>query len=102
MKIELLYFDGCPSWEIALKNLETALQEENIIASIKTIKITDDEDATRLNFLGSPHFRVDGKDLWHEVRETFSMSCRVYSTPEGIKGFPTINMLREQLGSLAG
>lgn len=102
MKIELLYFDGCPSWEIALKNFETALQEENITASIEMIKVTDDEDATRLNFLGSPHFRVDGKDLWHEERETYSMSCRVYSTPEGTKGFPTTNMLREQLRSLAG
>jgi hypothetical protein len=103
VKIELLYLMAVPPGKIALKNLETALQEENIIASSwKTIKITDDEDATRLKFLGSPHFRVDGKDLWHEVRETFSMSCRVYSTPEGIKGFPTINMLREQLGSLAG
>jgi hypothetical protein len=28
MKIELLYFDGCPSWENGLKNLEAALQEE--------------------------------------------------------------------------
>ncbi|MCB0103641.1 MAG: hypothetical protein KDD74_16460 [Anaerolineales bacterium] len=102
MKIELLYFDGCPSWEIALKNLETALQEENITASIEMIKVTDAEDATRLNFLGSPHFRVDGKDLWHEEHETYSMSCRVYSTPEGIKGFPTTYMLREQLRSLAG
>lgn len=28
MKIELLYFDGCPSWEAGLESLRTALQEE--------------------------------------------------------------------------
>ncbi len=102
MKIELFYFDGCPSWEIALKNLETALQNENIIAHILTIKVVDDEDAIRLKFLGSPHFRVNGKDLWHEEREYYSLSCRVYSTPEGIKGFPTVHMLREKLRLLSG
>jgi len=60
MKIELLYFEGCPSWETGLKNLEIA-------------------------------------DLWHEERETYSLSCRVYSTPAGIKGFPTVSMRRQQL-----
>lgn len=97
MKIELLYFDGCPSWEIGLKNLEAALLEENLSASIEMVKVTDDEEAARLKFLGSPHFRVDGKDLWYEERENYSLSCRVYPTPDGVKGFPTVAMLRQQL-----
>ena len=97
MKIELLYFDDCPSWENGLKNLETALQEESLTASVKMIKVVDDNDAARLKFLGSPHFRVDGRDLWPEERENYSLSCRVYVTPEGVKGFPTVAMLRQQL-----
>ncbi len=97
MKIELLYFDGCPSWEVGLKNLQVAISEENLSASIETVNVADDDDATRLKFLGSPHFRVDGHDLWHEERENYSLSCRVYSTPEGIKVSPTVAMLREQL-----
>lgn len=97
MKIQLLYFDGCPSWESGFKNLQAALKDENLSASIELINVGDDDNATRLKFLGSPHFRVDGEDLWHEEREMYSLSCRVYPTPDGIKGFPTVSMLREQL-----
>ena len=97
MKVELLYFDGCPSWEMGLKNLEAALLKENLSASIEMVKVTDDEEAVRLKFLGSPHFRVNGHDLWPEDRVTYSLSCRVYPTPDGIKGFPTVAMLRQQL-----
>ncbi len=100
MKIEILYFDGCPSWEGGLKNLEAALQEEGLTASVEMVKVEDDTDAERLKFPGSPSFRVDGHDLWHEERENYSLSCRVYPTPEGIKGFPTVAMLRQQLNHL--
>lgn len=97
MKIELLYFDGCPSWENGLKNLETALQGEGLTASVEMVKVVDGDDAARLKFLGSPSFRIDGHDLWDEERDDYSLSCRVYPTPEGVKGFPTVAMLREQL-----
>lgn len=97
MKIQLLYFDDCPSWQNGLKNLETVLQELNIDTSIEIIKVLDDEDAARMKFLGSPSFLVDGRDLWHEERESYSLSCRVYSTPAGIRGVPTVAMLKEKL-----
>ncbi len=102
MKIELLYFDGCPSWKNGLKNLEAALLKEGLSGSVELVKVMDDNDAERLKFLGSPHFRIEGRDLWPEERETFSLSCRVYPTPEGIKGFPTIAMLRQQLKQFKG
>ena len=102
MKIELLYFDACPSWENGLKNLEVALQEEGLSASVEMIKVTDDDDVARLKFLGSPSFRVDGHDLWPEEREVYSLSCRVFPTREGIKGFPTSAMLRELLKQFKG
>jgi len=100
MKIELLYFDGCPSWEEGLKNLKIALREEVLYASVELVKVESDGDAARLKFLGSPHFRVDGEDLWHEEREIYTLSCSVFPTPEGIKGIPTVSMLREQLRRL--
>ena len=102
MKIELLYFDGCPSWEAGLKNLQTALQEEGLSTAVEMVKVESDEDAARLKFLGSPHFRVDGMDLWHEERDVYSLSCRVYPTPNGIKGYPTVQMLKEKLHAVVG
>ena len=102
MKIELLYFDGCPSWQTGLSNLESALREEGVAASIQMIKVNDEAEASQQKFMGSPSFRVDGTDLWPEARETYSLSCRVYPTPTGIKGFPTVEMLRTKIHSLAG
>ncbi len=102
MKVELLYIDECPSWETGLQNLKSAMQQESIVADIDLVKIRDDVEATRFKFLGSPSFLVNGDDLWHETRETFALSCRVYATPNGIKGFPTVEMLRKKLHSLAG
>lgn len=97
MQFELLYFDGCPSWQTGLKNLKSALRLEGIEAEVTLVNVRDEADAIRLEFLGSPNFRVNGHDLWPEEREIYSLSCRVYPTPEGIKGFPTVAMLRQQL-----
>jgi len=35
--------------------------------------------------------------LYFEERTNYALSCRVYSTPEGIKGAPTEEMLRQKL-----
>ena len=100
LKIELLYFDGCPSWQTGLKNLKSALQLEGMEPEVNLVKIHDGVEATRFKFLGSPSFLVNGNDLWTERRETFALSCRVYPTPEGIKGWPTVEMLQAKLHTL--
>lgn len=100
MKIELLYFNDCPSWKAALNNLETALAAEAVEAEIQLIEVVHNEQADRLKFLGSPSFCVDGQDWWSEARETYNLSCRVYRTPQGMRGVPTIEMLREKIQTL--
>ena len=97
MEIELLYFDGCPSWQSALANLKIALVEENTNAKIHLIKIESPEQANMQRFLGSPSIRVGSADLWPEQRDDYFMGCRVYPTPEGLRGYPTIEMIREKL-----
>lgn len=97
MEINLLYFDGCPSWQNALANLKSVLQEERLNISINLIEVNSDQKATEEKFLGSPSFQVDGEDFWPENRQSYSMNCRVYKTTEGLKGWPTIEMLREKL-----
>ena len=101
MKINLLYFDECPSWQQALTNLRTAIREEKLDASVELIKVTTDQEAVDQRFLGSPSFQVDGVDFWPAHQDRFSMSCRVYSTSIGLKGWPTIEMLRDKLRDLS-
>jgi len=97
MNIELLYFEGCPAWEEALANLKTALAQEKVIAQIQLICVQDNEQAEQLKFLGSPSFRVNGVDLWPQERLRYNLSCRVYPTPQGLKGAPTVEMFRQAL-----
>ena len=97
MQIDLLYFEGCPSWHAGLENLKAALEAEGLVAEIHLVCVKEDPDAARLMFLGSPSFRVNGADLWPEERKRYALSCRVYATSKGLRGAPTVEMLREKL-----
>ena len=97
MKIELLYFEGCPSWQNGIENLKDALKAEELEAEIRLVRVEDSATAARLKFLGSPSFHLNGIDLWPEERKLYNLSCRVYNTPQGVKGVPTVEMLREKL-----
>jgi len=92
-----LFFDGCPSWRPALENLEQVLDEENIPGEISLVKVDTPEQAESQRFLGSPSIRMDETDLWPEQRESYSLSCRVYAAPDGLKGAPTREMIRARL-----
>lgn len=98
MKIQLLYFDGCPSWQSALQNLHSAIRAMGLNPSVELVQVMDDDDAVQKKFPGSPSFRINGIDLWPQELDTNSMSCRLYVTPDGLKGSPTVSMFREALG----
>lgn len=97
MKIELLYFEGCPSWQAGLDNLRSALRAERLDVPVELVEVLDDDEATHKKFLGSPSFRVNGVELWDDKRDAYSLSCRVYATPDGMKGSPTVSMLHEAI-----
>ena len=98
MRVEVLYFDGCPTYETATKTLGAVLVEEGVKADVELVAVNTDEEARRLQFPGSPTIRVEGEDLFSVAeREDWRLGCRVYTTPEGLKGSPTAEMLREAL-----
>jgi hypothetical protein len=98
MKVEILYFNGCPTYETATKSVRAILAEEGVEAEIKLVAINSDEEAQRLRFPGSPTVRVDRRDLFPvPEREDWRLGCRVYATPEGLSGSPSAEMLRVAL-----
>lgn len=101
--IELLYFDGCPSHQAAGASLRQALDEEGIETEVELVAVNTDEEAAVLRFPGSPTIRLNGRDLF-PVREQgdWRLGCRVYATSEGLKGSPTVSMLRETLRRTPG
>jgi glutaredoxin len=96
VKVELLYFDGCPYYKKAGELLEEVLREEGIEAKVEMIKVENDEDAKRLRFIGSPTIRINGVDVQEEVRglKDYGMKCRIYLTKEGTLGYPPKEMIR--------
>lgn len=97
MKIELLYFDGCPNHEAALKVLREALSELEINEEIELIHVDDDEAAMKHRFLGSPSIRIANADLEDADSGSYSMRCRRYSEGSTILGYPSRTMIVNKL-----
>lgn len=98
--IQFLYFEGCPSWHSAWKNLDTALKQLNWKIKPEKIEIENDSQAQEYSFLGSPSIKYNGVDLWQETRGEYHMGCRVYQTSEGLRGAPTVEMLMDRLSMM--
>lgn len=93
--VTLLYFDGCPSWQIADQRLR---ELEGEFGFTVTREIVDTpEAAERRRFRGSPTILVDGEDVFASGDEPVGLSCRIYQTPDGPAGAPTEAQLRAAL-----
>jgi hypothetical protein len=99
MKVEILYFDGCPTYQATHETLAEVLSEEGLEAEVELVTVNTDEEARWLRFLGSPTIRVDGRDLFPvPERDNWRLGCRVYATPEELRGTPTADMVCAVLG----
>jgi hypothetical protein len=84
MRVELLWWDGCPSYPETLADLREALAAERIEAEVEMVEIESDEHARRERFPGSPTIRIDGEDVFPPgEQEPFSLTCRVYRLRDG-------------------
>jgi hypothetical protein len=98
MQIEILHFDGCPTYHEAEKTLRGVLAEQGIEAGVELVAVNTDEEAQRLRFPGGPTIRMDGRDLFPVAdRAGYTLGCRMYATPEELKGSPTAKMVRASL-----
>ncbi len=98
MKIEILYFDGCATYLGAKQTVWKVFAEQGTEAEVALVAVNSNEEAERLWFPGSPTIRVDGRDLFPVPdRDIWGLGCRTYATPEGLKGYPTAEMIRDAL-----
>lgn len=77
MRVEVLYWSGCPSLAPALADLRAALAELGADADVAVREVVGDEQAVAERFCGSPTIRVGGRDLF-PVDEPPSLGCRIY------------------------
>jgi hypothetical protein len=90
MKVEILYFDGCPNHDALLPHLRELLASAGAEAEVELRRVESPEAAERDRFLGSPTVRVNGEDVDPGAggRTDFGMKCRLYATPDGLRGTP--------------
>lgn len=103
MRIEVLYFPGCPHRSLAVEEIEEALACEKIQAAITEIEVRNEEEAVRHLFWGSPTVRVNGLDVAPNDSNAanFSLRCRLYPGSEH-PGVPPRDLLRTAIRNAAG
>ena len=96
--VQLLYFEGCPHRIVAEERLRSALATiGRPDQAVEHVLVESPEDAERLGFIGSPTILVDGRDPFARGTEQAALACRVFTTPDGLAGAPTVGQLVEVL-----
>ncbi|RUL84391.1 DF family (seleno)protein [Tautonia sociabilis] len=80
MKVEVLYFEGCPNHAPALQLAREVVSELGLDATVEEVEVKTPEDVVERRFLGSPTVLVDGVDIEPRARERtdFAFACRTY------------------------
>ncbi|PFG68179.1 hypothetical protein B0O41_3012 [Propionibacteriaceae bacterium ES.041] len=97
MEITLQYFDGCPNWEVLDQRLAKVLDGRPDVRVVRQ-RVETAEDAARLRFHGAPTVLIDGVDPFADEHAPVGLACRVFRTPAGLAGSPTLDQLRAVIG----
>ncbi len=99
MQIRFLYYEDCPSHDVALERLQGVMAEEGIEADIEIVKVETDEQAHALRFVGSPTILIDGQDIDPPPPEAYyALTCRAYRLEDGrISPLPSPETIRRAL-----
>lgn len=84
-RIELLWWEGCPSADRAEHELRAALDELALGgAEVERREIAGEDHAHAERFIGSPTIRVDGEDVIPPpAGEPYGLACRIYRLRDG-------------------
>lgn len=97
MQIELLVVPDCPHDDVAAQLITTALADTGVHAQVTRTVITSQDQARRRGFVGSPTILLNGSDPFADPAAPAAVACRLYPTPEGPRGVPTLRDLRQAL-----
>jgi hypothetical protein len=102
MRVSFLYYEECPSHDLALERLREVVAEEGISREVEVINVETEDQARELRFVGSPTIRVDGQDIDPPSDTRYVLTCRAYRLEDGrISPLPSKDMIRRALRSVA-
>lgn len=101
MKVEILYFQGCPNHAPAVGRVRAVLADEGVTAEVQQIEVKDASTAESLGFLGSPTVRINGTDVEGSEAEPGSvgLSCRTYVHGGVRDGVPPVEIIQRAVRS---
>lgn len=105
MKVEVLYFEGCPNHVPTVKRVRETLNGLGLPDDVHEIEVDAYEKAQASGFLGSPSVRINGVDIEPLARDAkiFGMTCRTYVDNGARTGLPSPKLISaaiaEQIGA---
>jgi hypothetical protein len=104
MKVEILYFRGCPNHAPAVDRVREVLEQEGAPADVVEVEVKDGPTAQEMGFVGSPTIRIDGRDIEPAARQAgaFGFGCRIYADEGKRAGIPPAAWIRAALKEARG
>lgn len=96
MRVQFLYFDGCPNAANALNLLKSVLTDEGLTIDVERIRVRGQAHAQALGFLGSPSIRMNGVDIEPGARRRtqYGLMCRTYQIDDKTETLPGREQIR--------
>lgn len=100
MKIEVLYFEGCPNHPPTVERVKQVVNRLGIPADVREVELTQDDDPVALKFIGSPTVLINGQDIDPAQREGagYGFGCRTF----GGAGVPPVEMIEQAVREASG
>lgn len=91
MKVDILYFHGCPNHQPTVQRVRDVINRLGITAEVREVELTPNDDPVAMKFIGSPTVLIDGQDVDPAQRTGahYGFGCRTY----GGAGTPPTQMI---------
>ena len=94
MRVEILRIDECPNWQQAESAVRAAVELLGIGDLDVVVRVlASEEEAAAVPFAGSPTILIEGRDPFPSAGTTTDLACRIYPTPAGLRGAPSVDQL---------
>jgi hypothetical protein len=102
VKIDVIYLRDCPNVRVVRQRLAAALAATgHCAAQVQLVPAEDLTPAQAHMFPGSPTILIDDADPFAATASPASLSCRLYQTPTGLAGCPSVEQLIDVLNAAA-
>jgi len=98
MHVSIVYFDGCPHWDLARERLEHAIDYAGVgRVEVDLVSVATREEALSQGMRGSPTILIDGADPFATPGMPRGLACRIFATEHGPEGSPSVAQLIKAL-----